>query len=243
MAIYQPSAIVGAISGAIGGVVFANSRGSKVVRHRPQKKRRATPARYPAARADAPISTVYWGNVGAGLTEIIQAWRDLGDQGQATWNALATQFPSTNRLGQTRARGGYQLFLQESLIWYAVFQQPRGVTVAGTRPPPVPSFAPIFFGENLLGFTIDDAATGEFGIVVCYVSFSFGPAPLAVPPSYKVAAAATIVSSSQDISVPFAWSTVQPALQAGNWCYSACRALGVSGQLSGPLTYRTDQVT
>ncbi|KKK76273.1 hypothetical protein LCGC14_2865340, partial [marine sediment metagenome] len=66
MAIYRTGPLAGGISGAVGGVVFVEPKGSKVIRHRP-----ATLHKTQNTQALNPF------NPGASLAAAIQGWLAL----------------------------------------------------------------------------------------------------------------------------------------------------------------------
>ena len=97
MAIFRTSAIVGGISGNVGGACFVNTRGSAVLRKSRTRSTPQTPARM------VKQSVMY---------NAIIRWRELSDEKKKQWNiaALTTSFP--NRLGEKRLLSGYQYFLK-----------------------------------------------------------------------------------------------------------------------------------
>ncbi len=104
MAIYRPGTLAAAISGSIGGATFVNSRGSKVVRHRPPKlhKRQLT----------KPLVGTTPRN---SLQRAIQGWQDLDQDTRTAWRTLATQITFPNRLGEARSLSGYNLYLNVNI--------------------------------------------------------------------------------------------------------------------------------
>ncbi len=134
MAIFRPSAIVGAISGDAGGACFVNSRGSKVVR----KKRRTSPNNDPSLIRSQAL-----------FANVARNWRILGDDVQAAWHTYALSIPGTSRLGVSRTLSGYQAFVQNTL-----FLSNFGAPVYGL--PPVTADDPIitplsFFSSEVTG--------------------------------------------------------------------------------------------
>ena len=97
MAIYSPGPAVGSISGNLGGVSFANPRGSPVIR----KARRPSPANAPAQRTAQTR-----------LLIVKNAWLGLSADNQKAWRTYATNTPSSNRLGVSRQITGFQIFLK-----------------------------------------------------------------------------------------------------------------------------------
>lgn len=133
MAIYRPGPLVGAISGAVGGAVFVNAKGSKVVRHRPRARPPRTPTR---------TQTLGDGNAQSYQASIAQLWQTLTDKQRQTWGVTALQFPETNRLGQTRPLSGFQFFVRENVL--------RSWAGMGTiDEPPVPAIISTIDGVTL----------------------------------------------------------------------------------------------
>lgn len=103
MAIYRDSPIIGPISGALGGTVIARSKAGPVLKHRPAKITRHTPAAL-AARARFADQT--------------RAWARLTEEEREDWRQFARQHPTTNRLGIARPLTGFQWFLKRgNLAW------------------------------------------------------------------------------------------------------------------------------
>lgn len=100
MAIFRTGAIVGAISGALGGVVFVAGGKSAVVRPRPVTISKDSPA-----LAIARARLQYTRN----------AWSTMTDLQRAAWNTLALTIPTTNRLGVTSPTNGFHLFVRFNL--------------------------------------------------------------------------------------------------------------------------------
>ncbi len=97
MAIFKPSAILTAISGALGGQVFVQARGANVIRHRPAGKGGRSPRHEIAASAFVAVQRL---------------WRTLSDEQRAAWRSFARDYPSTNRLGIRRPLSAYQSFVR-----------------------------------------------------------------------------------------------------------------------------------
>ncbi len=100
MAIFTAGPLVGGISGNVGGVSFANPRGSKVIR----KSRRRSPNR---TQAQAEKQTT--------LMNMIHFWQSMATEDRAAWNSAASQLTFPNRLGLARQITGYNYYLQQNL--------------------------------------------------------------------------------------------------------------------------------
>lgn len=117
MAIFKPGPVVGAISGSIGAVNFANARGSKVARARQIKTRGVSPRQATQQALMAPAHSL-WVSIGADL--------------RLQWNAAAADTQLPNAIGQERPITGWQLFLK----WYLSAHKP-GITPGTTLPSPI----------------------------------------------------------------------------------------------------------
>lgn len=121
MAIYQPGALIGGISGTVGGANFVAGRGSDVVR----KNRRALPPRGPGIRQAQSEINFY-----------VRAWAELTENQRLAWRNAAKVFPHHNRLGQSNFLTGQQLFIRVNLEWHIVptviFETPSTLGVSET---------------------------------------------------------------------------------------------------------------
>ena len=100
MAIFETASVVGAISGNLGGVCFANTKGSKVVK----KKRIATKSRSNAlSRNRGHFATIQ------------RSWREITNDQRNAWSTYAKGKPFSNRLGTSSTLSGYQMFLKIQL--------------------------------------------------------------------------------------------------------------------------------
>lgn len=90
------SGVLGAVSGRVGGVEFAQSGGRSVVK---AKKTRAS-----SWSPDKGIAQQQ-------LRDAIDHWKGLTDAQRKAWGVAASQRPSPDRFGVKRCRSGFQLFL------------------------------------------------------------------------------------------------------------------------------------
>lgn len=97
MAIFRTGGVVGAVSGKLGGSVFARAGGSAVVRSRPQRTKIQQAGDYGERKALARCNAVW----AASSAEVRSSWAAY---------ARATTFP--NRLGEARNITGRALFLK-----------------------------------------------------------------------------------------------------------------------------------
>lgn len=122
MAIFKPGAIVGGISGSVGGATFVNSRGSSVLRKRKTRNGR---------RSQGSV------NQSAILQNSITRWRNFSAENKTLWNNAASNATFANRLGQQRNLSGYQYFLKLQTFYFSDFPpvyivDPPNVTVQFT---------------------------------------------------------------------------------------------------------------
>lgn len=131
MAIFLPSAVVGAISGNVGGACFVNKSGSLVVR----KKR----------RTNSITSQVHLLNQ-ARFANVTREWQALHPIIQDAWNTYGKATPLTNRLGTPYTLSGFHSFTKIHL-----FLQGK-IGFAGVEPPAIgddPTIAPISVTSNV----------------------------------------------------------------------------------------------
>lgn len=100
MAIFRPGAIVGGVSGAVGGAEFLSGRGGAIIRKRQAKRSQKT-------LAMTNQQAVYQRAVGA--------WRALSDDNRTLWIQLAKQITTANRLGLHRNLTGFQSFMRSAI--------------------------------------------------------------------------------------------------------------------------------
>ncbi len=104
MAIYRPSAIVGAISGNVGGVCFVVTKAGLVARKRNVRTRNTSKRRF---------------EVNAGFQKLRNAWRSLSEIQQTSWRQAALTFPHTNRLGLATRLTGFALFIKVNALGFS----------------------------------------------------------------------------------------------------------------------------
>lgn len=99
MAIYRPSATIGAVSGALGGAVFRHA-GAPTLAARPIRKQTAS---NPQADRQADYHNIQ------------NAWRDLTDAQRLQWTQIARQNPIINRLGLPRQLTAQEYYTRTNL--------------------------------------------------------------------------------------------------------------------------------
>ena len=101
MAIIVPGAVVGGISGTIGGVNFVNARGSKVARK--------IPSTVSSTSLKSDIRRAIFSN-------LQKSWANRTAAEKQAWETFAANLPRANRLGQKRAISGYAQFMQTNTL-------------------------------------------------------------------------------------------------------------------------------
>lgn len=101
MAIARTGNIVGAISGNLGGVVFANTNQGLLVKHRPLKTNKRTTDQL-RQRAQ--------------MQQLITLWKTLTAAEYLEWRVLAEQITTTNRLGVHSNLSPFRLFTFQNLM-------------------------------------------------------------------------------------------------------------------------------
>jgi len=96
------SALLGAISGSLGGGIFKNAKSGTVVAHRPAKINQRTPPQLDSRKAYALC---------------VHDWRLSSPEFRLAWARLALTFPLANALGVLRPRSGFHLYLKLNIPW------------------------------------------------------------------------------------------------------------------------------
>lgn len=138
MALIKLTAIVDNISGKLNGTVFSKNKGGHYMR---SKSMPSNP------------KTTFQSLVRARFGAIAQLWGALTEAQRDAWRAMASEFPYTNRLGDTKILSGFALH-QKLNTNLAVIGQPA------ISDPPEPITPP---GLVSLGITASGSA-GEFGV-------------------------------------------------------------------------------
>lgn len=99
MAIFTTGAIIGSISGKLGGLVFVNGKKQGVVRPRPGS---------PRNRSERQVNAL------SRFCDLQRAWADLSDDQRLTWAVTARGTQIANRLGKASPPGPFQLFVKEN---------------------------------------------------------------------------------------------------------------------------------
>ena len=105
MAIIRPGAVVGAISGNLGGVNFVAGRGAPIVRQRIRKKDSQTTKQV---------------NQRGTIDLLTKHWRDLSDVQRLMWKVEATKHQFRNRLGVKVFHSAFSIYLASAFPFYSV---------------------------------------------------------------------------------------------------------------------------
>lgn len=147
MAIVKLGPIVSGISGKVGTVVFANAKQALVLRPTPRTRRKS--------------SNFLLRSQGF-MSNIRRRWATLTDLQQNAWRTAAAELASTNRLGQSRPRNGFQYFVMTNKV---VFPGPK--TIIEDPPSPDIGTLPVnptveFSASVGLLVTIDNPGSPSF---------------------------------------------------------------------------------
>ncbi len=105
MAIFKPGPALESISGNLGGVNFANTKGSKVVRQRIRRTKQTDPR--------------HLENI-ARMQTVRDRWRRLSTDQRAAWEIDAQSTQTTNRLGQRAPQSGFQRYVNANMFMWRV---------------------------------------------------------------------------------------------------------------------------
>ena len=156
MAKWIGSAIVGAASGRVGGVVFRKSKMGNVVAIGGRLKRVSTPAQN--------VRTVAMATAQAG-------WKGLGDLERKAWRNAAGNRTYPDALGVKRNLSGYQLYMKQALAFY-------GKTFSSTYLPPTketPGWASLTWSNSLGLLRLHPTLVVDPGVNVVWVVNGYRP--------------------------------------------------------------------
>lgn len=197
MAIYRPSGLASAISGAVGGVEFVHGRGAAVLRKRQHKISRTSTA---AA------------NRAAILRKIANRWGDTTAEERDLWTATAQQLPQRNRLGQFRTLNAWQLYLK---TWLSQTEPSDSI---GTKPsqfvsPPSPPTITLAFDGLAydVQYVHDPAGSGIDANIFAWRWFS--TSPHASPPYWKFIQTSAFSGLSGTVDIKTAFDAVMGPLE------------------------------
>ena len=165
MAIYRSGPLAGGISGAVGGAVFVNARGSKVLRRTPITHRKPQgPLGFALSRPHVSVNRARAG------------WLDLDDPSRLSWNATASQVSFTNRLGEARPISGYALYMKVNIQRALRLLAPMTVGPGIVRPQALASVVIAASVANGLDVTIDSPLDPTARLMLVYGSLHWGTA-------------------------------------------------------------------
>lgn len=146
MALLKLSGMATAISGKLGGSIFATTQNGSIIKQNSWAQQHASP------RQSAQRSVLY---------PVTQKWRSLTPTQRANWNADAVNYPYTNRVGDIVYYNGYQLFnlvnQNRPLISLAQIDTPNAVSLAVT---PAITMSEAGFEDFLLHYTAGSTNNG-----------------------------------------------------------------------------------
>lgn len=220
---------VAAISGKIGGTVFAHNRSGSYARNwkmpvNPMTSRQQT--------------------VRGNLATAAAAWESLTDSQRTGWNAYAASVPVMNRLGESKYLSGFNMFLRTLTVTELIGASAQNDAPAiFTLPDPPSMFTPsISEATQLISVAFantDDWAGEAGGYMVVSASMPFSPGRTYFGGQYRyvgkiTGATPTQPQSPQTFAVPW-------AVQAGQLMRVSCRILRKDGRLSNP--FRSSNLT
>ncbi len=202
MALFKPSAIVGAVSGQVGGVVFR------------QGKNGTTIAR---ARTHRPASTSFTVNAVNDFHTYIAGWRGMTDEMRLAWRQMAGQLSTSNRLGQKRPWSGFRLYLN-----WARYAAGPGVNLSWWPPiranrlaldTIVPNFQT--YAYNVGVGLVDGYATGSLFFSGCRACSTTGFRSK----NWRFISQRTVSSTYAQYNIKTAWSAALGELSSGELVY------------------------
>lgn len=145
MAIARTGPLVQAISGQVGGVIFADTKRGAQLKKLPSQKR--TPSATQLKRQ-------------ADFARASQEWADSSTESKLHWNAIASHITTSNRLGQSRPMSGRTAWLRFYSTYYVAFADtPAALPVAAS--PPFHYAVTWFLDATHLEATIDFGSTTQ----------------------------------------------------------------------------------
>ena len=177
MAIFRPSAIVGAISGNVGGVNFCNPSGSAVIR---KAKTRTSPRSTDQLIASSTFAS------------IAQTWRTLSLEKKKTWRTAALSQNFTNRLGVQRKLSGFQYFMWANAVGVVLDPPTTNVTPA---PPTLVFSSSVSLGVKLsiTAVTVFDENIGMIQAMPLYKDVPFSSVPFLRNMDWLIIPGSTII--------------------------------------------------
>lgn len=112
MAIFTPGPFAGAVSGPVGGTLFAHTRKGGVISLRPRRRTNRT--------NDAD-------RIRARMANMLLEWQQLSANQRTAWDTAALTWPHRNRLGVVSRVSGHQLFLHVNVQWFPHLTYTEGI--------------------------------------------------------------------------------------------------------------------
>lgn len=224
MALIKLGAVAAAVSGSIGGTVFARNRGGSYIRNRTPPLNPASPRQVAARSILADLSN-RWSTV------LTQTQRDA-------WDNYADNVPLTNRLGEPRNVSGIAMYTRgNSLLQQAgMALADDGPTILTQGPTLTPTLTLAVATQDLTvdalpGIDLDAESIG-FGLQMGVpqqggVSFFKGPFQLADARNLDAA-----------VEVPYTVDPVPFPFVAGQAVFIRSRAVTADGRVGGAVIQR-----
>ena len=200
MAVFRNGALVGAISGTVGGLTFVAGRGSPVVRPSGTYLNRSQPI---TAHRRSQMS------------QLRQEWGDLTDAQRAGWRTAAAQVASTNALGVRTIKSGFNYFIGTNLqqmrspLFFQLDPWPEPLT------PPLPGFTAVFSVSGTYQVTTTGAASPADTIFYVFGYPYFRTTPTRAPSRPRQIDSGVGTSFSKDIKT--AWTGDFGPLRVGQY--------------------------
>lgn len=210
MAIITPSSLVGAISGNLGGVNFADGKGGPYVRQRRSVHKPQT-ARQRFIRAQ-----VQW---------LRHRWNELTPNQRIAWRQASANRPIPNRLGVSSSISGPAFFIQwhmigriESPFIFAFFRtNPPGATPPTNMP--FASFVVTSGGSKILKTAIPPGNPAYFQVYYGARTFSTAPRRSWFDFRHFLTNPFTAPSGIQTLDVTLFWDATIGDPQQGEQCW------------------------
>lgn len=166
MAIYRTGPLASGISGKVGGAVFVNAPGSKVIRRSPTTlTKRKSP---PGPNQTPPRAALAIAQTG---------WTALTTASRTAWNTLASQINFPNRLGESRPIAGFQLYMKVNIIRTSSGISPMTGGPANSRPAGIASLGVVASLSAGLDITVTSPTGPTNRDLLIYGSLHWGSTP------------------------------------------------------------------
>lgn len=225
MAIFQPSPLASAISGAVGGAEFVVSGRGAYIRKRQLKINHQPPSLLEARRL---------------YLQAIREWTALSEASKLLWAAVASQLAPPDRLGRRRPLPPMQTYLRAAIPNYRVFGSWPDEPAADPVAKDLTGIAFTDPGDIAMRITTSVGIQDPAGFAQLYMSFRFAQHERKQPPYYRLVFSGTTLLGG-GILPRIDWPDDFAQPPAGAKVYAACRRV-TSGAIPSPLAFATDQL-